>query len=332
MNIKSMNCPSCGNTLPTDIQANQLIKCAACGNTLYLSDWEIGNTTTAVAVATPSHVYTVTDLLSKDDLCNVYRCTYKIEDKEWQGMFRIARDPADNDLVKNEAQTLYHLQSARDYDQFGLFLPSILESFSYQDASASGTRQVNICGLHKDIKKPNELYSFEEVREHYDSGIDPKDMAWMWRRLLYILGFVHSNEVVHGAIVPSHVLIEPKEHKLLLTGWGFSARKPNRMKALSIRYESWYPPETEDKKPPTPGFDLFLAARCMLYLVGADPLKDLSFSRLNPALQKHFEKCLDENPRKRPQDAWAVLEEFDGIIEDLWGERQFREFSMPYKK
>ena len=41
-------------------------------------------------------------------------------------------------------------------------------------------------------------------------------MAWVWRRLLTIVGFAHANHVVHGAVLPPHVVIEPKEHKLLL--------------------------------------------------------------------------------------------------------------------
>lgn len=336
MPVKVMNCPSCGNPLPASAKANQLITCSACNSTLYLSDWEIGAAGDAVVVATPTRVYTITDLLSKDDLCNVYRCAYKADDKNWQGMFRIARDASENDLVQNEAKTLYHLQSSKDYYEFRPFLPYTLESFVYQDATLSKGRQVNIFGIHEGISAPNELYSLEEIHEYYPNGIDPKDMAWMWRRLLYILGFVHNSSVIHGAVIPAHILIEPKDHKLFLTGWGFSVREPaktgNRLTAISTTYDKWYPKEVFDKQVPTNSVDLYLAARSMLYLIGGDPLdEDAEHRLLDRKMQTYFAQCVKSNPRNRPQEAWKLLAEFDGLIENLWGARTFRVFSMPYK-
>src|ERR1700694_3011782 len=136
MAISVLNCPSCGAPLPQNIKADQLVKCPSCGSTLLISDWKIGDTTNSVVVATPTRIYTVKELLAKDDLCNVYRCTYKADGQEWDGLFRIARQSEDNDLVRNEARILYHFQAADDYDDFRAFLPLVVESFIYHDAAA----------------------------------------------------------------------------------------------------------------------------------------------------------------------------------------------------
>lgn len=335
MKIKAMACPSCGYPMPETARPNQLFKCPACQSTLFVSDWQIGETQHAVVVTTPTRIYTVTDLLMKDDLCNVYRCLYNVEDKARQGYFRIARDPADSDLVQNEAQALYHLQIADDYEEFRPFLPLVLESFLYRDATLGPAQQVNIFGLHEKIGGPNELYSLQEVREYYGGGIDPRDMAWMWRRLLYALGFAHRAGVIHGAALPTHVLIEPVEHKLVLSGWGFAVRSAhksgNTLRALSLLYEDWYPPEVKARQPATPALDFYLAARSMLYLMGMDPLGAPEDRRLDAPLQAYFARCLSADPGRRPQAAWKLLEEFDRVIEGLWGPRQFRVFNMPYK-
>ena len=85
--------------------------------------------------------------------------------------------------------------------------------------------------------------------------------------------------VVHAAVLPCYVLIEPKDHKLALTGWSFATRSnpvPETLKAISLSYESWYPPEVFQKAPPTPALDLCLAARSALFLMGLDPLGDAS--------------------------------------------------------
>src|ERR1700690_859564 len=109
MRINTLQCPSCGYPLPRGARVNQLLKCPACTATMLISDWDITDTNNTVAVETPTHVYTIAELLSKDDVCNVYRCTFKADGKDWQGMFRIARNAGDNDLVQNEAKMLYHL-------------------------------------------------------------------------------------------------------------------------------------------------------------------------------------------------------------------------------
>lgn len=337
MTVKTMYCPACSRPLPPEAKPNTLFTCPACDATLYLSDWEIGKGDGDVMVATPTRVYTVTDQIARDDLCNVYRCAYKLDDKQRQGMFRAARNAADNDLVKNEAQTVYHLQATTDYDDFRPFLPLMLDSFLYKDASLDKARQVNIFGLHEEINSPGELHSLQEVYDYYPNGIDPRDMAWMWRRVLYVLGFLHKQNVIHGAVLPSHILIEPVDHKVMLTGFGFSVREPQKtgdhIKALSITYEKWYPDEIRQKQPPTPSFDLFLAARTMLYIMGIDVLDHQPQHRnLDKKMADYFARCVHPNPRQRPNDAWALLKEFDGLIEGLWGPRTFRVFKMPYKR
>lgn len=336
MSVQAMFCPACSHPLPPETQPNTLVTCPACNSTLYLSDWEIGKNDDGIAVATPTRVYTVTDHLAKDDVCNVYRCRYKLDDKNVQGMFRVSRTPTDNDLVQNEAQILYHLHTIPDYEDFRAFTTPVLENFIYSDKSLQGAHQVNIVSLHEHINGPNELYSLEEIWNYYPSGIDPRDMAWMWRRLLFVLGFVHKSGVVHGGILPSHVLIEPKDHKLVLTGWGFGVRKIgntwDRLKAVSVTYEKWYPPEVFDKKPASPGFDVVMGARCMMYLIGADPLDNMSRHRnMEDELARYFTNIINTGPRNRPGDAWKLLSEFDRIIEKLWGPRTFRVFTMPYK-
>lgn len=336
MAVSNFKCPNCGASLPETSRANQLLRCPTCNASLFVSDWHIGETGDAVMVATPTRVYTVSKLLGKDDLCNIYRCSFNSNEQEWLGIFRIARDARDNDLVQAEAQALFHLQSHPEYDEFRAFLPAVLESFIYQESGTSTpARYVNILSLHEYIASPDELYTFEEVHNYYTGGIHPKDMAWMWRRVLHILGFVHKAGLVHGAALPPYFVIEPKEHKLALIGFGFSVRDPQTtgaaLKALSVPYEDWYPQEVFDKQPPTPGLDLMLAARTMMYLIGADPLGEPERYTMEPELSRYFRKFYERDPRRRPQDAWAALAEFDGVIERLWGARTFRPFTMPSK-
>ncbi|MBW4438926.1 MAG: hypothetical protein KME04_17445 [Pleurocapsa minor GSE-CHR-MK-17-07R] len=337
MAIKDFKCPNCGRALPESTRANALLTCPACQSTLLISEFSVADAKDAVAVATPTHAYAVSKLLSKDDICTVYKCTFSAEGETWTGMFRIATHAADNDLVEQEARALSHLQSAHNFDKFRPFLPSLLESFLFSDASGDPPRQVNILTMHAHIASPAELYSLEEVRAEYSGGIHPKDMAWMWRRLLNVLGFAHASGVIHGAVLPPYVLIEPRDHKLALTGWGFSVRRPasgagSPMTAISTSYEGWYPPEILAKQVPSAAADLHLAARTMLYVIGAKMHGGTpEHYLLEPEMAAYFARFLHDDPSRRPQSAWDALDEFDRLIESLWGPRTFRVFTMPGK-
>ena len=69
-------------------------------------------------------------------------------------------------------------------------------------------------------------YTLAEVRRAYPMGVDPKDMAWMWRRLLVALGFAHLNGVIHGAVLPDNISILPGQHGLLLENWSQAVVDP----------------------------------------------------------------------------------------------------------
>lgn len=328
--LKTLECPNCRNPLPKTTREEQLVKCTACQATILVRGWQTSIIGDEVVVETPARIYILRDLITKDDLCNVYRCTFRQEGEDRQGLFRLARSAEDNDLVKNEAQTLYFFQQCPDYDEFQPLVPCILESFSYQDKTIAEPRQVNIVSMDKQITAPDEFYSLQEVKQAYPAGIHPKDMAWMWRRLLNVLGFAHHNGVIHGSVLPPYVWIEPKGHMVMLMGWGFSVRAPAggsaKLKAISVSHQNWYPADL--KKAIKSSLDIGMAARTMLSLMAIDPLvkqeSDINLPTLPDALKHYFWRCLSTQ-----QDAWLLLQEFDEIIETCWGAREFRVFRMP---
>ncbi len=61
-----------------------------------------------------------------------------------------------------------------------------------------------------------------EVIAAYPKGLDFRDVAWMYKRLLSGLGFVAEMGVVHGAILPSHVLVHPTGHGAKIIDWSYS--------------------------------------------------------------------------------------------------------------
>src|SRR5262249_35709640 len=120
-------------------------------------------------------------------------------------------------------------------------------------------------------------------------------------------------------------------HGLRLVGWGQSVGRDDcgrRIRTVPTRYKSWYPHEVLNKQPAGPATDLFLAARCIVYLAGGDPVTNGMPEAVPLPLKRFLSTCLLESAGMRPDDAWALQEEFDALLGQLYGPPKFHELSM----
>ena len=236
---------------------------------------------------------------------------YQVRQGQFKGaLLKIVRDPADNDLMRREAAALTRLQDVVDPALLAYFPP--LVATGQRDEARSGIRRyVNLIGVLSGFR------SLAEVRAAFPAGVDPRDAAWMWRRLLVAIGAAHRAGVIHGAVLPEHVLIHPGDHGLVLVDWCYSVPGPARVRAIVRRYQRWYPPEVLAGDPAGPDLDIWLATRCMAELIrDRAPARMAAFAR----------GCLLASPGRRPQEAWRLLAEFDEMLERLYGPRRFRPF------
>ena len=226
-------------------------------------------------------------------------------------LLKLPRSPGDNDLLRAEAAALTTLAADGD-PKFRAYAPRLLESFTHEDAGRA-RRTANV------IARQRGFVSLAEVHAAYPGGLDPRDVAWMWRRLLTGLGWAHRAGLVHAAVLPEHVLVHPGEHGLVLVDWCYSVPAGATVPALVARHRAAYPPEVAAKQPATAATDIFMATGLMLRLIRKPP----------DALRRFARGCRYDKPRMRPQDAWHLLGEFDELLDDLYGPRRFRPFAMP---
>jgi len=244
--------------------------------------------------------------LARGDIANLYQAG--------QGLLKLARDPADNDLMRREAESLTQLRDQADA-RFGAYFPRLVQAGRHEDPRSGIQRRANLIGALPGFR------SLTDVRSAFPAGVDPRDAAWMWRRLLVAIGAAHRAGVIHGAVLPGHVMIHPAEHGLVLVDWCYSVPAPGgRLRAVVRRYRSWYPPEVPAGQPAGPDLDIWLATRCMTELIGA---------RVPPPMAAFARGCLLASPARRPRDAWRLLAEFDELLERLYGPRTYRPFAMP---
>jgi hypothetical protein len=244
--------------------------------------------------------------VARGDIGNLYQAG--------PSLLKVPRDPADNDLMRAETLALATLR-ARVERPLAAYFPEPVRAERQRDPGSGAERWANVIGRLAGFR------SLAEVRAACPSGIDPRDAAWMWRRVLVAVGAAHRAGLIHGAVLPEHVMIHPAEHGLVLVDWCYSCRAPGgRVLAVVERYQDWYPPEILAGRAAGPDLDIWLATRCMTELVGP----------LMPPLMAAFARgCLLASPRRRPADAWALLAEFDELLGRLYGPRRFRPFAMP---
>lgn len=128
---------------------------------------------------------------------------------------KLARDSAANNVLLCEAAVLQALQdlSVSGAAYFTRRLPQALGA-GIAEGLGDGARQALV------LRHPTGFWgSLQDVQQANPQGIDPRHAVWIWRRMLEVLAFVHGAGWTHRALSPSHALVHPRDHGVLLIGW-----------------------------------------------------------------------------------------------------------------
>ncbi len=267
---------------------------------------------TPITIKAGRRTFTAEKLRCTGDVCDIY-------DGTADGaavVLKVAQHPSNNDLVENEAAVLTALGAKAKGHNHARYLPELVASIAIRSAATKNIRRVNVLPLYA------EHVSLAQVITDFPGYIDFRDAAWMIKRMLEGLGFVHRQGFIHGAVLPEHVLVHPLEHGAKLIGWGCAAIVGKQhVRAISSDYRNWYPQEILAKKPASAASDIYMWARTAMALVGhtAPPKRFSAF----------LEGCLVPAASRRPSDAWALRDELSELLQKLVGPPTYRPFTMP---
>jgi serine/threonine protein kinase len=265
--------------------------------------------------------YTPVRLLASGDAADVHLATAAGESRggaEAPYLFKVARAPEGNANLDAERRALTALAAAAGTTSYGSYLPALVDSFS--TAGRPPQR------IHVFRWEPG-FHTLEQVHGRHPA-LDGRHLAWVFNRLLTVLGFCHRRNIIHGAVLPCHALVDAASHGLRLVGWGGSVAAGECIGTVPARYRDWYPPEVRRRRPAGPATDLFLAARCLVYLAGGDPLTNRFPGAVPPPMRRFLETCLLDSASMRPDDAWALMEDFQGLLLALYGPPRFHELTL----
>ena len=277
-----------------------------------IKDLEAGNygKKEQIKIKTKKGVIIIHDIFHSGGIADIFNCT-KEGDTKKDLVLKLVRDSANCDLANNEINVLKQL-----FTHTGEYLRIItnhtigpLEIFEIDKKPAIL------------FEKLNGFYSLQDVINQYKTGIDPKNIAWIFRRMLGILGAIHGLGLVHGNVIPSNFLICPENHNGKLIDFTNTVKIGQKAKFINGDHLYFYPPEMRDKRELTPASDIYMAAKCMLELlgnVGNVPEKILNF----------LHACTIDNPHRRLNNSLDIHRDFGDTIDKIWT-REFHKFEMP---
>ena len=239
-------------------------------------------------------------------------------------IIKVARNHDDNDLLRAEAEALKILTKIDG--PVGEGVPELIDNFWIE---GMWKREANV------ITRFSGFVTAQEIRAKFDlqeDAVKKRTGIWMFKRLLSLLTWVHHFKLVHGAILPPHVMFypdndgqterDPRKHSIRLVDWCYSVNYTQRTR-LSSWVPAWqdhYAPELLEKKFIGPPSDIYMAAQLMTYLCGT----------LWPVeLSKVLLKCLEKDPHKRYQKAGDVLEDWKQAAQAEFGSPQWIDFIVP---
>lgn len=239
---------------------------------------------------------------------------------------KLLRDRQNTALFDNEWESLQALQrsDAPGADTFTTLIPQLIIHGDIPTGPHAGKR-ANIFRWASGFR-----HTFDEVLQAYPQGIPPRASIWIWRRLLEILSFIHGSGMVHGAVLPSHVLIQENEHGLRLVGYSSTGHIGEKLRIMSDRFKSLYPQPARSPLTLTEQLDITMSARCIVAILGGDPATASLPSTVPSQLADIVQRiALSEQAGTASENAWTIREELGKIAKNVFGQSQFIPIVMP---
>ncbi|OGL95649.1 hypothetical protein A2348_03470 [Candidatus Uhrbacteria bacterium RIFOXYB12_FULL_58_10] len=113
-------------------------------------------------------------------------------------------------------------------------------------------------------------WSLADVMGEYPEGVDVETMVWMANRLFLNMDWFHAVGLVHGALIPPHLVIHARDHSMVQVGWGMAVRPGQKLVGISEAYAAYYPEEALAGRV-NELTDFAMAARSLIAVVGGNP-------------------------------------------------------------
>lgn len=255
---------------------------------------------------TRRHIYRVSSFLASGDIADVWKGEYDEDDGTVQEVVvKIAREKGDGRFMQKEREALQVLKHKS--------IPVLVEAFKTTEGKAAS------------ILRYADGTDLATLRARHPDGVPERHLSWIMLRLLSVVGYAHSQGVIHGNIEPANVIVRGRDHNVFLADYVFAAQ-PNKGDEFVYANDDYSAPEVSQRKSPIPPSDLWSVAKCMIFLAGGKPEDDEAPENLDPRLRHFLSAFLDPRPMRRARDAWDKWHELTKLRDAIFGPRKFVPF------
>ena len=339
MTERVLKCPQCSAPIAPGRFARSVV-CSFCGATVQVDPTAVSTARFREALQAwnqPSnHGYTAWwtlgdshwapgQLIARGEISTVYvaeRARWPTE----RVLLKVLRDRDDAPFFDHEWDILEELQrsTAAGASTFTTRLPQLVARGVLRDGPHAGSRAMAL-RWHGSF-----VHTFEAVRNVYPGGVDPRVSVWMWRRILETLSFLHSSGVVHGALLPQHLLVEHGEHGVRLVGFSCAGRAGGQLRGVCTRFKDYYPADLLRSETLTPAADLKMSARCIAAVLGGDPSRGSVPGSVPGALAALIRRvAAGDGVEETGEDAWTLRERVGEVGHAVFGRPSFNPLVMP---
>lgn len=327
MKIEALECPYCGAPIAPSVAAT--VVCAYCKRTLVgvpAASWGMtlaGDDDAPDPSIDPRSVctvggrsYALLGRLASGESSDVFlaRRAGRVVERV---VVKVLRAPGDADLVDREWRAVHALHESEA--QGAPFFSTLLPQPVGRGRLASG----RVATVHR--WRSGFVHTLDDVRRAH-GDVDPRAAAWIWRRALELLGWVHRSGWAHGAIVPRHMLVHARDHGVVFCGWSCAARVGREPIAAVVDAErELYPDDVASGAPAGATTDLTMLARSIARAIGGDARGDA----IPSSVPAPFAELVRASARGATDDAWALKERVALAAEESFGPPKYVPLEMP---
>ena len=268
--------------------------------------------------------YLIEGRIAQGDSCDVYRARWVRRLGELV-VIKVLRARSDADLLRREKAFLdrLHESRAQGVEHFSTLLPKPI-AMGPVTTKRHGERLCLVLQWH-----PGFVHTLVDIGHTYPLGIDGRVVVWLAKRILELLTWTHSAGVLHGAVIPEHVLVHPRDHGALLVGWGTACAVMRQgwepLLAYSERNAPFYPDGVLESREMTPTVDVQMAARCVLAVWGEHP----GDPKIPDAVTGPLALALRAGAKGEYDDAWELRARIDEAAREQFGPPRYSPLVMP---